>query len=133
MPSKRYYIARLPFEHINGKLSPVRVKCPYSDKEEDIYTDGFYYGYRHKYETKSRFAVRTRCRNLNTNPITAAEQTNNALFAQSCAVVAAALRDSRKRQLCRADYSRQSNYPTLRGYAVAQVRANGGNWLSRWE
>ena len=129
----RYIRTIMPLEHINGKLAPVRVKCPDSMSEEDVYTDGFFYGYSTKYSDVNYFAVRTKCRNLTKTPVTQAERANRTLFTNALEAVFEAMQDERKRNLCKADFEKQTRYRTIRGFAVAVTRENGGVWPSFWE
>lgn len=133
MPSRRYYIAIAPISHINGKMAPNRVKCPNTDDPEHTHVSGFWYGYKRRSNPEvSRFGIRDKCRDLNTNPYTAAEDENRTLFRASLVAVYDHKAVQEDWALCMADFSRQDRYTTPIGYAVAAVRANGGQWLDEW-
>lgn len=133
MPCRRYYIALAPVDHINGKMAPVRVKCPNSDDPEHLEVSGFWYGYRHANRPDiSRYGIRTMCRDLTTKPYTPAEDENRILFTSSLAAVHAHKRVAADWSLMLADFARQSRYVSPIGYAVAACRSNGGQWLTEW-
>lgn len=132
MPAVRFIVTALPIERINGKLANTAIKCPNSDKQEDVYKDGFFYGYTHRNSNRNFFGVRHKCRNLTRNPITPSEDENRILFTLTLNTVNAALLDPIKYGKCDADFKQQREYRTLKGYAIAMVRANGGEWLERW-
>lgn len=129
----RYIRTLMPLERINGKLAPVRVKCPDSTAEDDIYTDGFFYGYQLPHSQQNFFAVRTKCRNLNKNPYGEQESSNRTLFTNTLHAVWIAMQDETKRNKCKADFVKQTAYATLRGFAVAVTRENGGVWPPYWD
>ena len=129
MSSRRYYIATAPVSHINGKLAPVRVKCPNTTSEETE-VDGFWYGY--KRHDVSRYGIRTRCRNLNSKPYTAAEDENRTLFRMSLNAVYANRGILHNWELMLADFATQTAYKTPIGFAVAMTRENGGEWRGDW-
>lgn len=133
MSCRRYYIALAPVDHINGKMAPVRVKCPNSDDPEHLEVSGFWYGYRHQNRPDiSRFGVRTLCRDLNTHPYTASEDENRTLFTSSLFAVYDHKEVAADWDLMLADFARQDRYVSPIGYAVAACRANGGEWLKEW-
>ena len=130
MPANRYILTLAPVEHINGKIAPSVITCPYLP--EGGKTDGYMYGYRHIGGIRNYYGIRTKCRNLSTNPVTDDEQANRAVFTASIICVNTNLQDPHKRALCAADFDKQTYYTTLRGFAIAAVRANGGYWLDDW-
>lgn len=133
MSSRRYYIAIAPVQHLNGKLAPCRVRCPNTLDPETEKGNAFFYGYKRRSNPEiSRFGVRDKCRDLNTNPYTAAEDENRTLFRVSLADVYDHKAVQGDWALCMADFSRQDRYTTPIGYAVAAVRANDGQWLEEW-
>lgn len=131
MPSRRYYIGIAPIEHLNGKLAPCRVKCPNTDDPDKV-NEGFFYGYRRRGSSVSRFGVRTLSRNLNTHPVTAAEDENRTLFTAALFAVYDHQQQQEDWNLMLKDYHAQNDYATAIGYAVAKCRANGGEWLHKW-
>lgn len=133
MPSRRYYIAFLPVQHMNGKLAPCRVKCPNTLDPETEHGEAFFYGYKRRSNPNiSRFGVRDKCRDLNSNPYTAAEDENRTLFRASLVAVYEHKSISGDWALCIADFDKQDNYRTILGFAVAACRSNGGQWLEDW-
>lgn len=132
MPSRRYYIAMAPVEHINGKMAPVSVKCKNTTDSAAVEVAGFWYGYKHKNCNTSHFGIRTNCRDLNTNPYTAAEIENRTLFTMALQAVNAHRDIAADWALMLADYNKQSTYITPNGFAVALCRENGGYWLDDW-
>lgn len=133
MPSRRYYIAIAPISHINGKMAPNRVKCPNTDDPEHTHVSGFWYGYKRQARPDvSRFAVRTACRDLTTHPYTTDEDENRTLFTSALFAVYDHKENAGDWALMMADYYAQDRYKTPIGYAVAAVRANGGEWLPEW-
>ena len=133
MPSRRYYIAIAPISHINGKMAPNRVKCPNTDDPEHTHASGFWYGYKRAARPDvSRFAVRTACRDLTTHPYTDAEDENRTLFTSSLFAVYDHKTEPGDWALMLADFLSQDRYKTPIGYAVAAVRANGGEWPLEW-
>ena len=121
-----------PVESINGKMAPVSVKVTNSPDGQHLEVPGFWYGYKRPGIRVNRFGIRTIRRNLVTHPYTSAEDENRTLFTISLQVVYAALEDNAKRQLCNTEFLEQNRYTTLIGFAVANTRANGGQWPSRW-
>lgn len=134
MPSRRYYIAVAPVEHINGKMAPVRIKCPnISDPSEVVEVSGFWYGYRRQARPDvSRYAIRTICRNLQYKPYTTAETTNRDAFTAALEAVNTHRVVEGDWLLMLQDFAHQTRYPTPNGYAVAICREYGGVWPSRW-
>lgn len=132
MPSRRYYISIAPVEHINGKMAPEYVKCPNTDDPEHVIVSGFWYGYRRPNIPVSRFAIRTRCRDLNTKPYTPAEDENRILFTSSLHAVHEHHSIAQDWQLMMRDFRRQTRYTTPIGFAVAMTRQNGGVWPQYW-
>lgn len=134
MPSKRYYIATIPVDHINGKMAPVANKCPDTDDPSKLENPGFWYGYRlPKRPGVNYYGIRTQSRNLQTKPYTASEEENRTLFTQSLLSVNEHFGVSPDWELMLDDFNNQREYITPRGYAVAQCRANNGEWLDRWK
>lgn len=133
MPSKRYFNVLLPLSHINGKMEQIKTKCHNTSDLEKLEVSGFWYGYRRKDSPNiSRYGIRRFCRNLNTNPYTTAEEENRTLFRVSLVQVYAHQKFAADWALMLADFHEQKNYKTPIGYAVAAVRANGGQWLHEW-
>lgn len=133
MPSRRYYIAIAPVSHVNGKMAPVRVKCPNSDDPEHLEVPGFWYGYRLSSRPDiSRYGIRTMCRDLTTKPYTPAEDENRTLFTSSLFAVYDHKEVAADWALMLADFARQDRYVSPIGYAVAACRSNGGEWLENW-
>lgn len=133
MSSRRYYISLLPVSHINGKLAPCRVKCPNTYDPEGEKPSGFMYGYKKKNAPEvSRYGIRDKCRDLNTNPYTAAEDENRTLFRLSLAAVYEHKKIAGDWALCIADFDKQERYKTPIGFAVAACRSNGGEWMEDW-
>ena len=126
MPSKRYYIATLPVEHMNGKLDRVAVKCHDMPDTDDSGGVSFYYGYRVGNRLQSRFGLREKSRNLSVNPYTPSETANRDLFAASVAATQAGLAIPAKHAAALAAFKRQTKYILLFNYCVAQTRANNG-------
>lgn len=132
MPSRRYYIALAPFDHINGKMAPSRVKCPNTEDPEHTTVSGFWYGYRRPGIDISRFAVRTESRDLTTHPYTPREDENRTLFTAALIAVRDHHQIASDWELMLHDFEQQHQYTTAIGYAVAACRANGGEWLAEW-
>lgn len=132
--SKRWFIPLPPIEHINGKIENTAVKCPNTYDSEKVYNNGFLYGYRHKTNiNKSCFAVRHKSRDLNNKPYTDNELENRGLFTATLNAVNTHLQIVDDLALVTADFERQKYYTTIRGYAIAKVRANNGEWLREWD
>lgn len=132
MPTRRYYIAIAPIDHINGKMAPVAdVVHNEIDPPVDP-TGGFWYGYRPRWSNRSYYGIRTRPRNLTTNPYTAAELDNRTLFTTSLQAVNAAWSDMTKRNKCLAEFYTQKQYSTPKGFATGITYFNGGTWPARW-
>lgn len=133
MPSRRYYISIAPVAHINGKMAPQYIKCPNTEDPEQAHTRGFWYGYKRRAAPNiSRFGIRTKCRDLTQKPYTAEEDENRILFTASLRAVYDHKAVEGDWSLMLADFRKQSRYGTAIGYAVAAVRANGGEWLPEW-
>lgn len=132
MASKRYYIALLPFEHINGKMEQVSV-IAHDTETPEVETGVFYYGYKHRSApTISRFGLRKKGRDLIAHPYTTNELSSRQLFTQSLSAVNTHHEIAGDWELMMADFNAQKKYRTPIGYAVAQVRKNGGVWLEDW-
>lgn len=132
MPSRRYYMAILPVEHINGKMAPVAVKCPNTSDPAEVDNAGFWYGYRIPGRSASRFGIRTKSRLLTAHPYTPAEQENRTLFALSLQSVREHANIAPDWRLMLADFDNQREYISPQGYAVARCRDNGGEWPREW-
>lgn len=129
--ARRYYITTLPISHINGKMAPMSVTCPNTNGERE--NDGYYYGYRHHATPHlSRYAIRKKSRNLLRNPVTQGEVVNQVLFAETARNVLRHIDNPQERGKVNADFRRQRQYATLRGFAFAKVFENGGEWLEKW-
>lgn len=133
MPCRRYFIALAPVAHINGKMAPVAVKCSNTEDPEHTHARGFWYGYKRQAAPNvSRFGIRTICRDLTAHPYTPAEDENRTIFTASLHAVYEHKMIAADWALMLADFSRQTQYATPLGYAVAGVRSNGGVWLEEW-
>lgn len=133
MKAKRYFITTLPVDHINGKMAQVAYKC------KDIPTGGtepdtsFWYGYRRKSSPDvSRYGIRQNHRHLETHPYTAQELEGRTTFSAAIQAVDTNLQIPTHKALCELDYTNQSEYRTLRGFATAASYHNGGAWPSQW-
>ena len=133
MPSKRYFIAIIPVQHINGKMSRVVDKCPDTDNPDADTGVSFYYGYRRKSTPGvSRFGLREKGRDLTAHPYTPTEILNRELMRSTFDQVAAHRAVPDDWALMLQDFRLQHQYSTPSGYAVAMVRKNGGEWLTKW-
>lgn len=132
MPSRRYYIAISPIDHINGKMAPTRVKCPNTEDPEHTTVSGFWYGYRRPGIDINRYAIRTECRDLTTHPYTTREDENRTLFTASLHAVFTHKAIAVDWALMIEDFKHQDRYTTPIGFAVAACRSNGGEWLEEW-
>lgn len=91
------------------------------------------YGYKKKNAPEvSRFGIRYKCRDLNANPYTAAEDENRTLFRMSLDAVFTHKAIAGDWALCMDDFNAQERYLTPIGFAVAACRSNGGEWLEDW-
>ena len=132
MPSRRYYIAIAPIEHINGKMAPVADVVHNEVNPPVDPTGGFWYGYRPRWAKRSYYGIRTKPRNLTTNPYTPDELNHRTLFTTSLQAVNAAWGDVTKRNKCLEEFSTQSQYSTPKGFATGITYFNGGTWPVRW-
>lgn len=132
MPSRRYFITFIPVSHINGKMAPVRVKCPNTSDPSHTTVDGFWYGYKRPRVDVSRYGIRTQCRNLIEHPYTPAEDENRTLFTSSLFAVYDHKIIPADWNLMLQDFNNQKRYTTPIGFAVAHCRANGGEWPVDW-
>lgn len=133
MPARRYYIATLPVQHINGKMAPVAVKCSNSPDPSSEPEVSYWYGYRHRATPLvSRYGIRSQRRDLTAKPYTAAEDENRTLFTMALNAVNDHYDIAADWELCMADFKRQYDYATPRGYAVARCRQNDGAWPAEW-
>lgn len=122
-----------PVEHINGKMAPADYHVSNSLDPDSEPAASFWYGYRKQTSPGvSRYAIRSKRRNLTSNPYTDDESDNRDLFRQSCNVVYSNMQNGMRRLLCTADFNRQSDYVSLYGFAIAKTRENGGVWPRRW-
>lgn len=135
MPTRRYYIAVLPIEHINGKMDQVSNIVHNTESPPIEPVDGFWYGYRPRWASRSYYGIRRNPRNLTTNPYTPAEIDNRTLFTISLESVHQAWTDPAKRQRCQDEFyhNHQTSCKTVQGYAVSETHRNGGVWPSRWD
>lgn len=134
MPTRRYYIAVLPIEHINGKMDQVSNVVHNTQNPPAEPVDGFWYGYRPYWANRSYYGIRRNPRNLTTNPYTQEELDQRTLFTDSLSAVNAAWSNPIKRKKCLDEfYTDPKNYKTPRGFAVGETYNNGGTWPSRWE
>lgn len=133
MPSRRYYIATAPIDHINGKMAPVATKCSNSDDPDHEPAVSFWYGYRHaRRQDISRYGIRSVRRDLNKHPYTPREDENRTLFTSSLFAVYDHKTIAADWGLMLQDFRLQRRYISPIGYAVAACRANGGEWLPEW-
>lgn len=133
MPARRYYIATLPVQHINGKMAPVRVKCSNVAAGDTPPETSFWYGYRLQSSPDiSRYGIRTEHRMLEDKPYTAAEEENRTLFTMSLQAVNLHRQIAGDWEQCKNSYQGQKDYKTLNGYAVAMTRQNQGIWPEEW-
>lgn len=133
MPAKRFYIATLPVEHINGKMAPVKYKCSNVAAGEPVPDTSFWYGYRRKTSPfVSRYGIRTEHRKLEEHPYTIAETENRDLFRAALLAVNANHKIPANWELCREDFMAQEEYRTQIGFAIAMCRENAGQWLDAW-
>lgn len=126
--ARRYYIAHLPISHINGKLAPAAVKC---SNQADTDTNGisFLYGYRRRRDGRSRYAYRSKCRNLAVKPYTAAEIASRNSFTNAIAVA----KNNRHKWSNAAQEFEKSKYKVLYNFIIAAILNNNGIFPSRWE
>lgn len=123
MSSKRYLMTMAPVEAINGKMAQAKVKC---QNNQGGNTAGvqYYYGYQ-KYTSVSRFALRNKSRDLKTDPYNAKEQAHQNKFKAAIKSAADTLADVDMRAAAQARFKKQTKYPTLRGFLVAEyMRTN---------
>lgn len=133
MPSKRFYIATAPIASINGKMAPIWQKCPNTDEESEIVSEGFWYGYRRKARPDiNRYAVRKKGRDLRLHPYTTNEEENRTLFTAALLAVYDHRAIEEDWQLMLNDFCQQHAYKTPIGYAAACCRRNGGEWPPEW-
>lgn len=130
--SRRYMACALPLEHINGKMTNTSVKCPNTESGGVSPSGGFMYGYRRARSRVSRFGYRINSRSLTEHPYSTSETAARSTFAQSSAVVAAALLNPAQLALIAADFRKQSSCSTLRGFAIGVVIKNGGTLPENW-
>lgn len=91
------------------------------------------YGYKRAAQPDvNRFGIRNKCRNLNINPYTAAEDENRTLFTASLHNVFEHKKIEADWGLCLADFNKQGAYITPIGFAVSMCRLNGGYWPPAW-
>lgn len=134
MPARRFFIAYMPVDHINGKMAPVAFKVANVPEGMTPDTNSFWYGYRHKNSPDiSRYGIRSEHRMLETKPYTPAEEENRTLFTMALNNVNLHRQIALDWQLCQQSFEQQKQYKTITGYAVATCRANNGEWPSYWE
>lgn len=129
--SRRYFTTTLPVEHINGKMAPSSTRCKNTYNPDDEH-ESYYYGYKRVANSVSRYAIRTKSRDLNTKPYTTQENENKALFTSSIEQVQRYRREPQAWELCMQDFRLQHDYVTPIGFAIAMTRKNGGEWLPEW-
>lgn len=132
MSTHRYYIATMPVAHINGKMAPTAVKCKDTANPDEVEHDGFWYGYRIGKRPLSRYGIRTRSRYLGDKPYTAGELENRTAFTLALQTMNAHYEVAPDWELATAEFKRQSEYISIRGYVVARCRALGGDWPPEW-
>lgn len=133
MPAKRFFIAYMPVEHINGKMAPVAYKV--SNVPEGMQPDAnsYWFGYRHKASPNvSRYGIRTKHRLLEEKPYTIAEDENRTLFTMALQAVNEHREVAADWSLCLQAFENQKQYATLNGFAVATCRHNQGQWPQEW-
>lgn len=124
---RRYFVTYMPVAHLNGKLAPAADKCS-NQPDTSISPVTFLYGYR-RYDLRSRFAFRTKARNLSVKPYSQAETANKQRFAQAIAV---AMANKSNWQYAQADFNRQRKYRTLYGFILSSIMANNNQWPQQW-
>lgn len=122
--SRRFFHTAYPVNHVNGKMSRVAAKVKNADNS-DPSGNAFYYGYRHRDSSVSRYGFRELPRNLTVNPYTPAEQVNKDEFRQSVENAKSMARDAATRARLYNDF-KKSNYTRFYNYCLALCRANGG-------
>lgn len=134
MPARRWFIAYMPVEHINGKMAPVAYKVANVPEGTQPDTNSFWYGYRHKYSPDiSRYGIRSQHRMLEEHPYTASEEENRTLFRMALENTYLHREIAGDWELCLQDFDKQKDYKTALGYAIATCRANNGEWPEDWE
>ena len=133
MPARRYYIATIPVDHINGKMAPVRIKVSNVPAGVTPPETSFWYGYRLQSSPNvSRYGIRTEHRMLEDKPYTPAEEENRTLFTLALNAVNLHREIAGDWELCKESWKEQDEYKTLNGFAVAVTRANEGIWPEQW-
>lgn len=133
MPAKRWFIAYIPVQHINGKMAPVDYKVANVPSGVEPDDHSFWYGYRHRATPDiSRYGIRSQHRELSTHPYSPAEEENRLLFTAALNNVYLHREIATEWELCLAAYNRQKDYATPIGFAVAICRANNGDWPQEW-
>lgn len=118
MSSKRYLMTMAPVEAINGKMAQAKVKC---QNRVGGNTSGvqYYYGFQ-KFTNVNRFALRNKSRDLKTDPYNSKEQAHQNKFKAAIKSAADTLADVDMRAAAEARWKKQTKYPTLRGYLIAE-------------
>lgn len=132
MPSRRYYTTTLPVAHLNGKLDQVSNVVHNTRDPEQLDQPGFWYGYKVRGRDISRFGIRKRARNLNTNPYTSSEEENRTLFTASLLAVQMHRNVVSDWNKMLVDFDKQTRYITPIGFAVSETRINQGIWPAKW-
>ena len=135
MPSRRYYIAKAPIEHINGKMAPVRQKCKNVQNESEAVQEGYMYGYtRFPRPDISRYAYRDRGRVLSAHPYTSREYDLQYYFSRGVYYYKR-YRDTQPNNRWTAlqnAFAAQCQYSTAYTLCIAKVIQNRGSWPAEW-
>lgn len=131
--ARKYMCFALPVTHVNGRLCNNSVNCPNTIDGGVAESGGFMYGYRRGKKAVSRIGYRIMCRSLTSNPYSQAEVGARNIFAQSSQVAKTALANERQQALILADFAKQHDCATLRGYAVGRIIRNNGVLPTEWE
>lgn len=125
---RRFFETIVPITHLNGKLAPAAEIChPLPDSSSSLVS--FLYGYRKKGNPRSRFALRTKARNLAVKPYTAGETAAKSTFT---AAVAAVIANRSNWHNAVPDFQQQSKYVTLYNFILAETIKNGGVFPNKW-
>lgn len=124
MALRRYLEYYIPIVHLNGKLAPAGYKCS-PQAASDTNGVSFTYGYRHRSQEKSLFAVRSRCRNLSIKPFNAREEECMSAFGDTSAEVQLAWENGQRRNAAMlAAFRAQKKYKRVYNFAWAMTYAN---------
>lgn len=118
--SRRYQITLAPVDALNGKLSQSTVvaKVLESSTQSGV---KFYYGYQKS--GVSRFALRTKSRNLADKPYSALETQQKTFFTQAVAAVKTTLENPDTKAQAIARFKAKGiagGFKTLRGFLIAE-------------